>query len=154
MDAMSKRFVDALRKRAPDLIEHVRESPNQQFIELRIDSPSGHGELLVSTEREEVFVAFACWSGYFKEQEYWVSGLPDEVPQGEAFEQPLTLIADLLRDLVVILVLIKNGNEIRTGPSHLWWSTNDLRYEDADHYYMLSWSGLGDVLPPEPIILK
>src|SRR5947209_8194572 len=101
MDAFSQRFITALQKRLPQLLEYLRETPDREAIQLTSKAPSGRGDLFITTQGEEVTVAFGPWHQHFDEQEYWLSAESDDDRKGEAFERPLTLIADLLRDLVV-----------------------------------------------------
>jgi hypothetical protein len=152
MNPFSQRFVDAFQRRLPDVARLIQEVPEKDCVELCLTAPSGHGELFVTTEGgEQVEVSFGPWYGEYKEQDYW---LPEGTPQGEPFERVLTLLQDLLRDLVVIRVTTKQGKQASTEAFHWWWYSAFASHPgwiDADHYYMISWTGRGDLLPPQPI---
>lgn len=147
----SQQFLEALQRRLPELVSFFQESPDHNSISLHLKAPSGHGDLYVElpvstcTENdEEILVCFDPWSGNYPKFDYWL--------REESFAFVVDLIADILSDLVVILVTTKDGKQHSCGPFHLWWSRirpMDDRYED--HYYMISWTGRGDLLPPRPI---
>jgi hypothetical protein len=149
MDAFSERFVNGLRLRLPGLLPHLRPAPGSAAVELRLTAPSGHGELFVSTAGEEVTVGFGPWHGHFEELDHWTA---DGAARGEPFERVLGLLADFLRDLVVIRVWTRGGHYAGSGLWH-WWYSSDVCRADClgDHYALLSWSGRGDLLPPAPV---
>jgi hypothetical protein len=150
MDAFSERFVTALRSRLPGLLAHLHSAPDGESIELRLAAPSGHGELFVTTEGEEVTVSFGPWHGHFEELYYW----PDDSPKGEPFERVLALIADFMRDLIVIRVWTKGGHYAGSMPWHWWYGEEASRTDfRGDHCSMLSWTGRGDT-PPFPVDSK
>lgn len=152
MDDFSQRFVDALGLRLPWLLPHVQLASDSESIELRMTAPSGHGDLFVSTSGEEVTVGFGIWHGHFNELEFWAS---DDSARGEPFERVLSLLADFLRDLVVIQVWTKEGRYTSSGPWHWWYSSDACRADClGDHYSMLSWTGRGDLLPPVSVDRK
>jgi hypothetical protein len=150
MDAFSERFANAVQQRLPLLLPHFQTAPDGASIQLRLAAPSGNGELSLTTVGEEVTVGFGPWHGHFEEIDYW----GDESPRGEPFERVLVLLADFLRDLVVIQVWTKDGlyTGSRPWPWH-WWYSSEACSADClgDHYSLLSWSGRGDLLPPLPI---
>jgi hypothetical protein len=149
MDAFSARFVAALEARLPALLPHVRPARDGQAVELHLAAPSGHGELNLTTAGGEVTVGFGPWHGHYDEWDYWPDG---DAPRGEAFERVLTLLADLLRDLVVIRVWTRGGRYAGSGPWHWWYSHDACRAACVgDHYALLSWTGRGDLLPPVPV---
>lgn len=149
MDAFSERFVNALRLRLPELIPHCCSASDGESIELRLPAPSGHGDLSVTTASDEITLGFGPWHGHFEELDYWPTA---DAPRGEPFERVLTLLADFLRDLVVIRVWTKGGSYVGSGPWH-WWYSNEACQAAClgDHYSMLSWTGRGDLLPPIPV---
>jgi hypothetical protein len=106
MDAFSERLLNALRLRLPGLLSHFRPAPDGDSIEMRLTAPSGHGELFISTAGEEVTAGFGPWHGHFEERNIWQT---DDSPRGEPFEWVLTLLADVLRDLVVIRDGVSGG---------------------------------------------
>jgi hypothetical protein len=149
MDAFSERFVNALRLRLPKLLPHIQSAPDGESIELPLPAPSGHGDLFVNTAGEEVTVGFGPWHGHFEELDHWPT---EGSPRGDPFERVLALLADILRDLVVIRVWTKDGQYAGSGPWHWWYSGEACRADClGDHYSLLSWTGRGDLLPPVPV---
>jgi hypothetical protein len=149
MDAFSERFVNAVRSRLPGLLPHLRPASDGESVELRLTAPSGHGNLFVTTAGEEVTVGFGPWHGHYEEVDCWPS---DGAPRSTPFERVLTLLADFLRDLVVIRVWTRGGHYAGSGPWHWWYAGEGCRADcPGDHYALLSWSGRGDLLPPVPV---
>jgi hypothetical protein len=138
-----------MRLRLPLLLPHFQAAPDGESIELRLAAPSGHGEPYVTTAGEEVTVGFGPWPGHFEEIDFWAG---EESPRGEPFERVLALLADFLRDLVVIQVWTRDGRYTVSGPWH-WWYSGEACHADCpgDHYSLLSWSGRGNLLPPVPL---
>jgi len=152
-DAFSERFRAALIARLPEIAMQLRECADES-LELRILAPSGHGELFISTCGEEVTVGFGKWHGHFEELDWWPDG---DTPKGNAFERPISLIADLLRDLVVIRIWTIGSRYVASGPWHWWYASAPCRHGClGDHYSAISWSGRGDLpsVPTDPVELK
>jgi hypothetical protein len=149
MDAFSERFANVLRFRLPALSPHLRPGLDGESVELRLRAPSGHGDLSVTTAGGEVTMGFGQWHGHYEELDCWPG---DDSPRGEPFERVLTLLADFLRDLVVIRVWTRGGHYAGSEPWHWWYSGQACRAAcTGDHYSMISWTGRGDLLPPVPV---